>query len=125
MKIALVSADSFSLYHHWSGLIKALVDRGEDVDVIGPRSPFDDRLRDIGMRRTLLPFDRFISPRADLALFVRMARHFKRERFDVVHTMEPKANTWGCYAASLARIPRVVSTISGLGFAFSKGKSAK
>lgn len=125
MKIALASADSFSLWHHWRGLIRTLVERGDDVDVIGPDGPCDEKIRGLGAQRTVLAFNRFISPMADLRLFGAMVRRFRHERYDLVHTKEPKANLWGAVAARIAGVPHIVLTVSGLGFAFANTKSLK
>src|SRR5581483_7914396 len=46
-------------------------------------------------------------------LFVRLARLFRRERIDVVHTHDDRPHIYGTGAALLAGVPRVVHTRHG------------
>ncbi len=51
---------------------------------------------------------------ADLRAFVELVRILRRERFDVVHTHNPKPGVLGRIAARLAGVPVVVNTQHGL-----------
>lgn len=57
-----------------------------------------------------------ISPRSDARALRRLARLFRRRRFDVVHTHTAKAGALGRSAARIAGVPRVVHTYHGFPF---------
>src|SRR5207344_2538552 len=52
-------------------------------------------------------------PLADLRAFVELVGIFRRGRFDVVHTHNPKPGLMGRIAARLAGVPIVVNTVHG------------
>jgi len=57
-----------------------------------------------------------IRPHLDALTLVRLARLFRKERPDIVHTHSSKAGILGRLAAGLAGVPHVVHTIHGFGF---------
>jgi glycosyltransferase involved in cell wall biosynthesis len=59
---------------------------------------------------------REVSPWRDLAALLRMARHLRKERPDVVHTHSSKAGILGRCAAWLAGVPLIIHTFHGFGF---------
>lgn len=72
-------------------------------------------LEDLGITARVLkaPLERKISPFKDWAAFRTLFKIFVRERFDVVHSITPKAGLLAMTAAFLARIPRRVHTFTG------------
>ncbi|MDD5557269.1 MAG: glycosyltransferase [bacterium] len=52
--------------------------------------------------------------RYDAAVLLRLARLFRRERPDVVHTHLFGGDVWGRAAAAMARVPLIVSTLHGM-----------
>lgn len=119
MKIALILNDDFSMLHFRGGLIKALVSKGMDVCVIVPPGPYVSKLEAIGARCLPIAMNRFITPFHDLKLLFQLYRVFKLEQFDLVHNMTIKPNIFGTVAAKLAKIPRIVCLVSGIGYVFS------
>lgn len=59
---------------------------------------------------------RTIQPWRDLRSALRLARIFRRERFDIVHTHTAKGGAIGTFAAWLARVPLIYHTYHGLPF---------
>jgi glycosyltransferase involved in cell wall biosynthesis len=59
---------------------------------------------------------RAFSPGADLKSLQDLERVFRRERFDLVHTHNPKPGLLGQLAARAAGIPRVINTLHGFYF---------
>ncbi|MBI2921122.1 MAG: glycosyltransferase family 4 protein [Planctomycetes bacterium] len=59
---------------------------------------------------------RAVRPVADAAAFLALARLFRRERPDIVHTHSSKAGILGRFAAAAAGVPRIFHTIHGLPF---------
>ncbi len=72
-------------------------------------------LRNLAIEGTLRPvgIERRIRPHADLAALIRIVRLFRRERFDLVHSVTPKAGLMAMLGSFLAGCPRRVHTFTG------------
>jgi glycosyltransferase involved in cell wall biosynthesis len=83
----------------------SLVANGEDVAV----------LREAGLAARLLPAPicRQVSPWRDLHALWVLYRQFRQGRFDIVHSISPKAGLLAMLAASLARVPHRIHTFTG------------
>ena len=93
----------------------SLRDEGFDVATISAPGPWVGELEAEGIRHIAWPHaTRAWDPRADWLAFVELYRIFKRERFDIVHTHNPKPGIMGRIAARLARVPHIVNTVHGL-----------
>ena len=85
--------------------------------VCGPGGILDDEARRLGVPLHFVPsLTRRVRPGRDLAALFALARIFRRERPDIVHSHSSKAGILGRLAARLAAVPRVVHTIHGYGF---------
>jgi len=60
-----------------------------------------------------LRLERDIAPFADLRAFLGLWRHFRAERYQLVHTLTPKAGLLGMLAAWLAGVPARLHTFQG------------
>lgn len=69
----------------------------------------------LGLSAALLtvPLERKISPRQDLRALWVLYRHFRSQRFDLVHSVSPKAGLIGMLAAWLAGVPVRIHTFTG------------
>jgi glycosyltransferase involved in cell wall biosynthesis len=95
--------------------LRALRDAGYEVTAISAPGPWADALADEGIRHIPWPHaTRSWNPRSDFRAFLSLVRIFRRERFHVVHTHNPKPGILGRIAASLARIPCVLNTVHGV-----------
>jgi N,N'-diacetylbacillosaminyl-diphospho-undecaprenol alpha-1,3-N-acetylgalactosaminyltransferase len=117
-KIALVCNDDFTVWHFRRGLIEELLRLGHDVTVMAPDGDFVERLESLGIRFLPVPFGRFVHPVRDLLLIRELIRIHRREQFDLVHNLSSKAVSYGGIAARIAKVPRVIGLISGLGAPF-------
>jgi glycosyltransferase involved in cell wall biosynthesis len=68
-----------------------------------------------------MPIERRISPLRDLWALLCLMRHFKRHRFDVVHSVTPKAGLLSMAAAWLVRVPVRIHTFTGQVWATRRG----
>jgi glycosyltransferase involved in cell wall biosynthesis len=68
-----------------------------------------------------LRLERDIAPLADLRAFVWLWRHFCAERYQLVHTLTPKAGLLGMLAARLAGVPSRLHTFTGQVWATRRG----
>jgi glycosyltransferase involved in cell wall biosynthesis len=97
--------------------------KDEGVKVIGgaeQRDGFEHKLEDLGLPFVDLPIGaRPISPVQDIRFFWSLYRWYRKEKPDVVHHFTIKPVIYGTVAARLAGVPRIVNTITGLGYAFS------
>lgn len=67
----------------------------------------------IGARLQPLAIERDIAPWSDLKTLFRLYRLFRHQRFDLVHSVAPKAGLLGMLAAWLARVPVRLHTFQG------------
>jgi glycosyltransferase involved in cell wall biosynthesis len=125
-KIILVSRCAWTLYNFRSGLMRALKQRGALVIGGGAGGDgFESRIAALGVPFISLPLSKkAMNPPADARLFCTLYRWYRRERPDVVHHFTIKPVIYGSLAARLAGVPRVVNTVTGLGFVFTEERLA-
>jgi glycosyltransferase involved in cell wall biosynthesis len=74
-----------------------------------------------GVRLAAVPIARQISPAADLRALIALYRHFRSGRFDVVHSVTPKAGLLAMGAARLAGVPHRIHCFTGQVWATRRG----
>lgn len=122
MKIARIATVPFSLYNHLRLQIIESVKAGHEIVLISSGGPEVECLKQIdGVRFVQLDIQRKISPFKDLASLWRLFWLFRKERFDIVHTITPKAGMLGAVAALLARVPIRLHTFTGQAWAEMRG----
>lgn len=113
MRIVHVTSATNMVYgavHSMLTLAQAQRERGDDVQFITFQGkPFIEDLEKLGWKNTAFKVRTKIDPIA----IVQMAKHFKREKIDIVHTHLSTSSINGCLAARLARIP-CVATVHGM-----------
>jgi glycosyltransferase involved in cell wall biosynthesis len=113
LKIAHVTSAGRMIYgavHSLMTLAQAQKDAGHDVRLVTFKGkPFNEELRTLGWNPTSFQVRFKIDPLA----VVQMAKYFKREKFDVVHTHLSTSSVNGCLAARLAKVPSV-ATVHGM-----------
>ena len=119
-KVLLVSRCAWTLYNFRAGLMRAIQHHGATVIGGGAAGDgFESHIAALGIPFVPLPVDKKgINPRADAALVWALYRWYRQERPDVVHHFTIKPVIYGSIAARLAGVPRIVNTITGLGFVF-------
>jgi glycosyltransferase involved in cell wall biosynthesis len=78
-------------------------------------------LSDLGVQFIPLPVERKISLWRDLCALWQLVKLFRRERFDLVHSIMPKTGLLSMFAAWTAGVPFRVHTFTGQVWATSKG----
>lgn len=67
----------------------------------------------LNARLILLPIERRPSPWRDMLVLFQLFKLFRRERFDIVHSIMPKTGMLAMLAAWLARVPVRIHTFTG------------
>lgn len=113
LRIAHVTSASNFVYgavHSMMTLAGAQRDQGDEVQFVTFKGkPFNDELKDLGWKHT--PFR--VRFKVDPVAVVQMAKFFRREKIDIVHTHLSTSSVNGCLAARLAKIP-CVATVHGM-----------
>ncbi len=115
MKLAHVTTSDISLALLLGYQLTAYRAAGFEVTGISAAGPWTAGLEARGIRHLAIPtLVRFWAPAADVRAFADLLALFRRERFDIVHTHNPKTGVIGRIAARLAGVPIVVNTVHGL-----------
>lgn len=89
---------------------------GYDVTVVTRVRRHGDHITGAGLR--LIPFENVrggTNPIRELATVLRLAGLYHRERPDIVHHVAIKPVLYGSIAARLARVPKVINAVAGMG----------
>lgn len=123
-KVSLVSRCAWTLYNFRSGLMRELVKNGNTVIGGGAAGDgFEPKIEAMGVKFNALPVDKKgINPRADVKLFWALYRWYRQEQPDIVHHFTIKPVIYGSVAARMAMIPKIVNTVTGLGYVFTDEK---
>lgn len=119
--VAIVTSGAYSVANFRGTLIEELVARGVRVLALAPDWSEATRAatRALGAETIDISLSRVgMDPKRDLADIVRLARVLRRIRPDAVLTYFAKPNVYGMIAAALARVPRRIAMVEGLGFVF-------
>lgn len=112
-KIALITTTvlqvKFFLVPHLNALAKHY-----DVTLI-VKNDFPDILDSLQLpvKFHFVPIERAVSPKKDLATLWALFRFLRRQRFSLIHTVNPKAGLLGIVAAWFARTPVRIHTFQG------------
>lgn len=119
-KIICVSNTGFSVYNFRMHLLARLADEGWEVVVAAnDEDNYQNRFEKKGFRFVDVDIDhKGKSILSDLSLVLELRRLYRREKPSLVHHFTIKPVIFGTLAARLARVPYIVNTITGLGYAF-------
>lgn len=118
MKIAIAINTSWNIYNFRKGLIKRLLDRGDEVVAIAPRDEYTDRLIKMGCGfRYLTISSSGMNPVKDVMLMGSLRSILKEEKPDILLTYTIKPNIYGSIVAGHLGIP-CICNVSGLGTVF-------
>jgi glycosyltransferase involved in cell wall biosynthesis len=114
VRIAHVANTDYFCAFLLSGQLDALRRAGHEVEVVCGDGPLLHELRERGFPVNVVANSRRIDPLADARTLAEYIALFRRKRFDLVHTHNPKVNALAALAARIAGVRRVVSTVHGL-----------
>ncbi|MGH2372901.1 MAG: glycosyltransferase family 4 protein [bacterium] len=115
MKLAHLTTSDISLELLLGHQLRAFQAAGFDVTAISGDGPWIEALQAAGIRHLTVPtLRRSWAPLADVRACTVLTGILRRERFDIVHTHNPKTGVFGRIAARLVGTPVVVNTVHGL-----------
>lgn len=115
IRVAHLTTVDLTLRYLLRPQLQRLAAEGFDVTTISAPGEHARALEEEGIRHIAWPSaTRGWSLGSDLKAFRELFRILRRERFDVVHTHNPKAGVLGRIAARLAGVPHVVNTQHGI-----------
>ena len=116
--IIICSNTAWNLWNFRQNLIRALVLSGYDVIALAPADAFVPQLTKLGCRFIDIPIDNGgTDPLADMALYWRFLRIFRKEQPRVFLGYTVKPNVFGSLAANACGV-KVINNIAGLGAVF-------
>jgi glycosyltransferase involved in cell wall biosynthesis len=118
MKILLVANTDWYLYNFRLSLASFLHANGFEVVFVSPDGPYAPQIRQAGFRWLEWRVERKSAGLGELAAIAALAKLYREERPDLVHHFTVKPVLYGSIAARLARVPRVVNAVTGLGYVF-------
>ncbi len=117
MKVAHLTTVDSTLWYLLRPQLLAVVAAGDEAVGISAPGPWVEAIERDGVRHVTLPTStRGRSLRADVRAAMDLWRVLRAERFDVLHTHNPKPGVYGRVAGRLAGVPVVVNTNHGLHF---------
>jgi glycosyltransferase involved in cell wall biosynthesis len=117
VKVAHLTTVDSTLWYLLRPQLLGVLATGDDAIGISAPGPWVEAIEADGVRHVALPTStRGRSVRADLQATRDLWRILRAERFDVLHTHNPKPGVYGRIAGRVAGVPVVVNTNHGLHF---------
>lgn len=121
-KVVVITGAARSLVNFRRELLEEMVRLGCEVTALAPRleaSSFARTLRTIGVRTLTIRMEHpGVSPSEDLRMLSDLVRFLRLTGPDIVLSYALKPVVYGSIAARIARVPRIYSLITGLGYTF-------
>lgn len=118
-KLCFVATIPDVVYSFLKEHIRASANKWPVTIVTHPKN--SELLRDLDARLVPLAFRRRAAPWRDLVALIRLLILFRRERFDLVHSIMPKTGLLAMLAARLAGVPVRIHTFTGQVWANKRG----
>lgn len=115
IKVVHVINFEIGLMVHARNYFAYLQQQGYDLRVVCPPGNYvrGDMVTPDGIHVKALPFPAKYTPAVDFSTLIKLARYFRAERFDVVHTHTVKPGLLGRIAGRMAGVPVVIHTVHG------------
>lgn len=121
MKIAFITTVASSIYGFRAPLIRKLLQEGHTIYAFVSEYSEQEltKIKSMGVEVITYPLKRGgLNPFADIVAAFKLSTHLKQISPDVVFSYFTKAVIFGTFAAKLARIPKTIGMLEGLGFTF-------
>lgn len=119
MKFILISPKNRTAYNFRGDLIKKIIASGYEVIVTGPNRDNVDKIEELGARFVEVPMNKNgVNPFHDIKYLFRLVKVFMTEKPEVTLGYTSKPVIYGSIAAKIAKVPHIVSMVTGAGYAF-------
>ena len=115
-RVAHITTVDVSLHLLLLNQLLSIEEQGYKVTGISSPGDHVSVIEATGIQHIAVPMTRNFTPLADLVSLWRLYRILSRERFEIVHTHNPKPGLLGQLAAKMAGVPIIVNTIHGFYF---------
>lgn len=120
MKFILISPRSRSVYDFRGDMIKEIISRGHEVIVTGPDEEYLDKIKELGVRYKIIPFENSkVNVFKDMKYIYHLYKFLKKEKPDITLGYALKPVIFGGIAAKLAGVEKIYSLIAGAGRIYS------
>lgn len=120
MKLVVLSNTDWYLYNYRVPIDTLLREKGVETIMMSPRGDFADKIIEAGFKWYPIEMSRsglnFMEERKTID---QIAKILKKEKPDVFHSFTMKGNINGTFAAEKAGVPKIINSITGLGFVYS------
>lgn len=118
-RLCVVETADWAFWTHRSHLGRAALDAGMEVHVIAPGGDEHRRIRSGGFHYHDIDLERSgTNPLAEGRFVTRLVELYRRIQPSIAHHIALKACMYGAMAARVARVPAIVGSVTGLGYAF-------
>jgi glycosyltransferase involved in cell wall biosynthesis len=122
IKIARVSTSPFFIYSQLQYQLSMIAESGADVTVITSHGLNANDIENIpGVKFVPISIERAISPWRDFLSLWMLFRQFRKENYQIVHSISPKAGLLSAIASFLAKVPIRMHTFTGQAWVSHKG----
>lgn len=118
-RLLIVVNDAAFFLSHRLSLALGAREAGFDVHVATPRDRASPSIEAAGLAFHAIPLSRrAMSPLGEVKTIAALVALYRQVKPDIVHHVTAKPILYGGIAARIARVPAVVSAVSGLGYVF-------
>lgn len=128
MKVCIVTSYAASIISFRGSLIKQLIAKGHTVHVLAPdfTPDLETNLMALGAQCSSYYLERTsLSPLSDLRTFLNLYKIFNVIRPDALLSYFIKPNIWAIISGRMARVPRRVLLVEGMGYSFTRQGNGK
>lgn len=116
MRFAFLSSLDLNLYLFRLDIMKALQREGHKVIAIVPRGDYFQKLIDEGVETVEYSLNRgSLSPLSAVSSIFELSKLLKSLNLDLLHTFTVKPNIYGTFAGKLAKVPKILNLVEGMG----------
>ena len=120
MKIAVIAPDTQDLAKTRKKLLQSFINKGYEVVGICPEKEYTEELENMGVPTRIVKCNRLsISIFSNISYFLKLIKTIKKEKPDIVFCYRIKPTIMGSIAAKFAKVTRIYSMITGLGYVYS------
>ena len=124
-RLLITSRCSWTIYNFRRGIVKKAINEGYKVYCASLKDEYTSKLLDLGVEFTALPLSkRGLNIFEELSLLFSFIKLIQSIKPDIIHNFTIKPVIYSSIATLFFKKPKVVNSITGLGYVFSEESSA-